>query len=138
MYVVDIDEDVLELLQASAYLCVPGIVQLCYDFLKNKLDPENCIGVMLNARFCCPQLESDARSYLMRHFVEVSQQSEELLELPVEELQAIIGADALNVRNENIVWECVLRWIDHDTDNRKGHIVDLQKIIRLGQLDRNF
>jgi kelch-like protein 10 len=70
--------------------------------------------------------------------VKVWQQSEELLELPVEELQAIVGADELNVRNENIVWECVLRWIDHDTDNRKGHIVDLLKNVRLGLLDKNF
>jgi hypothetical protein len=64
-------------------------------------------------------------------------QSEELLELPVEELQAIVGADELNVKEET-VWECVLRWIDRDTDNRKGHIVDLLKNIRLGLLDRNF
>jgi hypothetical protein len=48
---VDIDEDnVCELLQTSDYLCVPGIVQLCCDFLKNNLDPENCIGFMLYAR----------------------------------------------------------------------------------------
>jgi kelch-like protein 10 len=83
-------------------------------------------------------LESDARSYLLRHFVKVSQLSEELLELPVEELQAIVGADELNVKNEKMVWECVLRWIDHDTDNRKCHTVDLLKNIRLGLLDRNF
>jgi kelch-like protein 10 len=74
----------------------------------------------------------------MRHFVKVLQQSEELLELPVEELQAIVGADELNVKDEKIVWECVLRWSNHDTDNRKGHIVDLLKNIRLGLLDRNF
>jgi kelch-like protein 10 len=74
----------------------------------------------------------------MRHFVKVWQQSEELLELPVEELQAIVGADELNVKNENIIWKCVLRWIDHATDNRKGHIVDLLKNIRLGLLDRNY
>jgi hypothetical protein len=69
--------------------------------------------------------------------VEVSQQSKELLELPVEELHAIVGANELNV-NEKTVWECVLRWIDHDNDNRKGHIVDLMKNIRLGLLDTNF
>jgi kelch-like protein 10 len=73
----------------------------------------------------------------MRHFVKVWQQSEELLELPVEELQAIVEADELNVKEE-IVWECVLGWIDHDTDNRKGHIVDLLKNIRLALLDKNF
>jgi kelch-like protein 10 len=70
--------------------------------------------------------------------VKVWQQSEELLELPVEELQAIVGEDELNIKNEKMVWECVLRWIDQDTDNRKGHIVDLLKNIRLGLLDRNF
>jgi kelch-like protein 10 len=69
--------------------------------------------------------------------VKVWQQNEGLLELPVEELQSIVGADELNMK-EKMVWECVLRWIDHDTDNRKGHIVDLLKIIRLGLLDRNF
>jgi kelch-like protein 10 len=71
--------------------------------------------------------------------VKVWQQSKLLLlELPVEELQAIVGADELNVNNEKMVWECVLRWIDHDADNRKGNIVDLLKNIRLGLLDRNF
>jgi hypothetical protein len=48
---VHIDEDnVWMLLQTSGYLPVPGIVQLCCDFIKNKLDPENCIGVMRYAR----------------------------------------------------------------------------------------
>jgi hypothetical protein len=47
----DIGKDnVCELLKTSDYLCMPDIVQLCCDFLKNNLDPENCIGVMLLAR----------------------------------------------------------------------------------------
>jgi hypothetical protein len=44
------EENVCELLQTSDYLCVPGIVQLCCNFLKSNLDPENCIGIMLFAR----------------------------------------------------------------------------------------
>jgi hypothetical protein len=48
---VDIHEDnVCEVLQTSDYFCVPDIVQMCCDFLKNNLDPENCIDVMLLAR----------------------------------------------------------------------------------------
>jgi kelch-like protein 10 len=68
----------------------------------------------------------------------VCQQSEKLLELPVEELQAILVSDELNVRHEEVVWECILRWIDHDAENRKGHIVDLMKNVRLGLLDVQF
>jgi kelch-like protein 10 len=91
-----------------------------------------------NRFYFCSQLQTDSRYYLQRHFVKVWQQSEELLEMPVEELQAIVGADELNVKNEKMVWDCVLRWIAHDTDNRKGHIVGLLKNIRLGLLDRKF
>jgi hypothetical protein len=48
---VGIDGDnVHQLLQASDSLRVPGVRQLCCDFLKNKLDPKNCIGTMLFAR----------------------------------------------------------------------------------------
>jgi hypothetical protein len=84
--------NVSELLAAADYLCLESVVALCCDYLKNLLNIENCIGIMLFARFyACTKLETDARRFLMHHFVQVSQQSEELLELRVEELQAIIG-----------------------------------------------
>jgi hypothetical protein len=67
----------------------------------------------------------------------VSQRSEQLLELPVEELAAILRDEQLNVSNEEDVWRCALRWIDSDTDNRKVHVPDLMKTVRLGLLDKN-
>jgi kelch-like protein 10 len=42
------------------------------------------------------------------------------------------------VRHEGIVWECVLRWIEHDPVNRKGHIVELMKNIRMGLMDTSY
>jgi kelch-like protein 10 len=87
---------------------------------------------------CCTDLESDARLFVIHHFMQVSQQIEELMELLVEELQAILGSDELNVKHEEVVWDCILRWIDHDPENRKGHIVDLMKTVRLGLLDAQF
>jgi hypothetical protein len=83
-------------------------------------------------------LESDARRFVMLPFMQVSQQSEELLGLPVEELQAILGSDELNANHEEDVWKCILQWIDHDAENRKGHIADLMKNVRLGLLDARF
>jgi hypothetical protein len=68
----------------------------------------------------------------------VSQCSDELLELPVEELAAILRDEQLNVWNEEDVWHCALRWIDRDTENRKVHVLDLMKTVRLGLLDKNI
>jgi hypothetical protein len=75
---------------------------------------------------------------VLRHFLQVSRCSEELLELPVEDLAEILGHEQLNVRNEEDVWHCALRWIDRDTEKRKVHVVDLMKTVRLGLLDKNF
>ncbi|XP_021934201.1 kelch-like protein 10 [Zootermopsis nevadensis] len=92
---------------------------------------------LLRCHFCAG-LESHARRFVSRHFAHLSQHSEELLEMPVEELQAIIGAEDLNVKDEEVVWNCVLRWIDHDAENRKGHIAELMTNVRLGLIDETL
>jgi hypothetical protein len=60
-----------------------------------------------------------------------------LLELPIEELAAILRDERLNVWNEEDVWRCALRWIDRDAEGRKVHVPDLMKTVRLGLLDKN-
>jgi kelch-like protein 10 len=137
---VDINEEnAVQLLVSADYLIMPGLIELCCDFLKSTLVPENCIGIMRFARdYWCPSLEEAARCFVMGNFVQISQQSDELLELPPEELQRLISSDELNVRTEEVVWEAVLRWINHDTENRKHHIFKLMKGVRLGLLDPQF
>ncbi|KDR17435.1 Kelch-like protein 10 [Zootermopsis nevadensis] len=137
---VDINhENVCQLLLTSDYLRVLGVIELCCQFLQNTLDLDNCIGIMRLARcHFCVDLESHARRYVLRHFAQLYQQSEEVPELPVEELQTIIGAEELNVNDEKDAWDCMIRWIDHDAENRKEHTAELMKNVRLGLLDENF
>ncbi|XP_033610818.1 kelch-like protein 10, partial [Cryptotermes secundus] len=132
-------ENVCQLLMSADYLIVPGLLDLCCDFLRRVMATENCIGILrlVSAHFCS-SFEAEARRFLMRNFVEISQQSDEFLELPPEELQALICSDELNVGTEEIVWESILRWINHDKENRKCHIAELLKRVRLGLMDRNF
>ncbi|PNF24644.1 Kelch-like protein 10 [Cryptotermes secundus] len=132
-------ENVFQLLMSADYLIVPGLLKLCCDFLRGVMATENCIGILrlVSAHFCS-SFEAEARRFVMRNFVEVSQQSDEFLELPPEELQALIGSDELNVGTEEILWEGVLRWINHDKENRKCHVAELLKRVRLGLMDRKY
>lgn len=50
----------------------------------------------------------------------------------------IISSDDLNVKNEEIVFECIIRWINHDLENRKQHISKLLRCIRLGLLSTQY
>ncbi|KAK5645391.1 hypothetical protein RI129_006691 [Pyrocoelia pectoralis] len=136
----DVNEsNVYQLLIISDYLSILGALDVCCQFLESELKPSNCLGIMNFARiYCCTQLASITWKYVMRHFVVIAQQSEEILNLSLEGLQEIINADELNVKSEETVWEAILRWIDHDSDNRKAHIVTLMRGIRLGLLDTQF
>lgn len=129
------EDNVYKLLTTADYLSILGVLEICCEFLKSKLSPTNAIGIMLFARnHFCRNLAESAWQYVMRYFVSIATQSEELLTLSLNDLQEIINADDLNVKSEETVWEAILRWINHDPEDRKKHIVSLMKCIRLGTI----
>ncbi|KAL1139483.1 hypothetical protein AAG570_006467 [Ranatra chinensis] len=132
-------ENVSKMLTTADYLSILGVLDLCCEYLKENLRPENCIGILIFARdHFCKKLEESALMYVMRNFVEVAQKSEEVLLLSVAEVVSLVGADLLNVKSEEIVWEFVLKWINHDQGNRKQYLVNLMSQIRLGLMDTQF
>lgn len=86
----------------------------------------------------CHELSAKAHKYLMRNFVEVSEKSEELLELPVDKAITILGHDELNVKNEELVWRAVIRWISKDPEDRKQNIVELIQQVRTGLMETQY
>ncbi|KAM7029986.1 kelch-like protein 10 [Acridotheres tristis] len=137
---VPITEDNVEsLLAAADQFNVMGIVSLCCEFLSSRLCFENCIGICrLTDYYHCPDLRAAACVYILHHFEEVSQVSEEFLDLSAEELAHIIEKDELNVRREEAVFEAVLRWITHDPQNRRQHIACLLSKVRLALLQSDY
>lgn len=137
---IEITKDNVHLLLMTAdYLSILGILEICCDFLQAQLNPTNCISIMQFAKnHFCVSLEKVAEVYLLRNFTEVSVQSEELLQLKLEDFKFIVSHDDLNVKSEETVWEAILRWIDYDPENRKKHIVTLMQTIRLGLLETTF
>ena len=74
----------------------------------------------------------------MQNFYEVSLKSNELLCLNIDQLIEILSTDDLNVKNEEIVFDTILRWINHDPENRKQHTTELLKCVRLGLLSTQY
>lgn len=136
----EINEDnVYSLLTTADYLSILGVLELCCKFLENILTPKNCIGVVLFAReHFCHELAANSWKYIMKNFTSISRESDEILTLSLKEFQDIINADDLNVKSEEIVWETILKWIDHEAENRKQHVVTLMKCVRLGLLDTQY
>ncbi|XP_065304432.1 kelch-like protein 10 [Dermacentor albipictus] len=132
-------DNVESLLEAADYLCVMGMVKDCCDFLLSIMAPENCISIHNVAKlYNCFDLTAKAYNYLMQHFIEVSKRSEELLSLEIDEVEAILSDENLNVIKEETVWKAVVRWIEFDPANRQQHIDRLLRCVRTGLVDTNF
>nr|XP_046274623.1 kelch-like protein 10 [Scatophagus argus] len=125
------EHEVQELLLAADQLNVMDVVQLCCDFLQQRLNPHNCIGIWQFTSVCfAPELRHRAYHYVIDHFEEAIF-SEEFLHLSAEEFTDILERDDLNVRRESTVYEAVLHWISHLPEERKGHLFVLLSKVRL-------
>ncbi|XP_052791911.1 kelch-like protein 10 [Mya arenaria] len=137
---IDVCPDNVELLLPAAdQFHVNGMVKACCDYLAAEMTAENCIGIYKFAKtYFCHQLERTAARFLMQNFITISKDSNEFLQLTCEELAEVLSRDELNVKNEEIVFDAVLRWIDYDPERRKSSIAKLMRAIRLGLLTTQY
>ncbi|XP_062572493.1 kelch-like protein 10 [Saccostrea cucullata] len=132
-------DNIERLLPAADQFHVLGLVSYCCDFLMSQLTAENCIGIIRFAKnYFCPNLENAAYRFLMIYITDVVANSNEFLQLDIEEMCHILSSDSLNVRTEKIVFDAVIRWIDYDPETRKVYIARLLKTMRLGRLTTRY
>lgn len=137
---VDVNAENIELLLPAAdQFHVNGIVKACCEFLISHLSCENCIGIYKFAKaYFCHNLERTSFRYLMQNYCSVCANSNEFLQLSADELADVISRDELNVKNEEILFDSVIRWIEYDPERRKSSMPILLRSIRLGLLDTKY
>lgn len=132
-------DNVVPLLIAADYLQIDSMLRICSDYLQSMINPKICISVIKFAKtYYCTRLSEAAQLYLVRNFTEIVSNSDEFLQLSYEDFISILKRDDLNVRYEEVVWESILKWINHDIPNRSQHIASLLGAVRLGLLEPKF
>ena len=110
------------LLAGANHLQLTSVVKACCDFLKVRIEPENCLGIAAFAEMHgCADLQTASWRCALENFSEVAQ-SEEFLTTPASYLIELIRSEDLNVRSEGEVLDCVLRWFRNDEQARENNI----------------
>eukprot|EP00058_Branchiostoma_floridae_P002310 XP_002587798.1 hypothetical protein BRAFLDRAFT_92243 [Branchiostoma floridae] len=141
------------LLYAASLLQLPDVQQSCSTFLKTtaspcqlswyvsykqQLHPANCLGIRNFAdAHTCHDLLAASEQFAQRHFTQVIEE-EEFLMLPKAQLAELIASEDLHVSNEEEVFNAIMSWAYHDRENRKHHIAELLKQVRLPLLSPHF
>jgi len=132
------ESNVQFLLPAASLLQIMPIVEACAEFLKDKLQPSNCLGFQSFADLHhCEDLKKQALQYATEHFWEVCRQ-EEFLRITSDQLKSLVKSDVLNVRSEEKVYEALLKWVKHDVEGRHQYIPDLMQCVRWSLLPQSY
>ncbi|XP_058118926.1 kelch-like protein diablo isoform X1 [Anopheles ziemanni] len=132
------ESNVQPLLPAACLLQLAEIQDICCEFLKRQLDPENCLGIRAFAdTHSCRELLRIADKFTQHNFQEVME-SEEFLLLPVGQLVDIICSDELNVRSEEQVFNAVMAWLKYNVADRRQHLAQVLQHVRMPLLSPKF
>ncbi|XP_068560423.1 kelch-like protein 41a [Cebidichthys violaceus] len=132
------DNNVQDILAAANRFEIPSVFTVCVNYLQKGLSKKNCLavyrlGLMLNSA----RLALAARDHIAERFETIAK-DEDFLELAPPELFAIIGADALNVDKEEVVFETLMRWIRKDKEKRVKSLEEAFECIRFRLLPEKY
>ena len=132
------EKNVQPLLKAAAILQLTEIVEASCKFLCAQLHPSNCLGIAAFAEVHgCKSLEESAREFVQEHFMEVVK-SDEFLQLSPEELKRAISSDFIEVTSEEMVFDALYRWLQHDLKSRGKYASEMLAYVRLPLLKPLF
>ncbi|XP_061909751.1 kelch repeat and BTB domain-containing protein 12-like [Entelurus aequoreus] len=133
-----LSNDNIQAVSAAAFLLhIDGAFRLCQNHMEASMDVSNCVGLYHWARdLGATGLADCAFRYLCQHFAQVCEE-EEILELDADRLADLLASDDLNISQEEVVLELVLRWVERRFGNLRSEAqaVELLRHVRLELVD---
>ena len=124
-------DNVESLLKACDVLQLDTLKTACESFMLKHVDPANCFGFhKIAASYHLDELQQKARR-MMRSEFKIVASTDEFKKLSCNELIEFIKEDEVNVASEDVVFDAVLGWIQHDLDNRKSCMETIIEHVRL-------
>ena len=123
--------NIQSLLGAASLLQITPVKEACCEFLRVRLDPENCLGICSFADMHgCTALRDISWRFALEHFRDVMT-TEEFLTTPFNVLQNLIHSENLNVQSEEEVLDALLYWYSHDVSLRHKSMISLLQYTKL-------
>lgn len=131
-------ENAQDLIKAADYLIIPGLKRAAGRFLRQIVQPSNCIPIYYFAeRYQCEDLVVASREFILSNFAAVAE-TQEFLQLESQEVEKWICRDEIVVSSEDVVFTIILRWIKQGKSERRGKFLELFRHIRLSFVTRSF
>lgn len=107
------------------------------EVLGQLIDHHNVLHIKsLASTFSCREVESKARNFLLERFELVST-TPEFLKLGPRELATYLAMDDIIVKSEESIFDCILRWIEVESEQRTRHFDTLITHVRFALISQH-
>lgn len=132
------NDNVEALIVTADFYNVHELKQLGCRFLQDNLSLSNGVALYgFAGRYHCEPLREITRDFLIENFAVISQ-TEDYLSTSVEQLLEIVSSDGLVIFSEEELYEGILRWVKHATEDRLRFFGDLFSKVRLGDVKGSY
>jgi len=126
------EESLSDILHAAALMQLTNVFEECKSYMKNILNYKNCCLILILAeKYSFEKVAKSANERLLYSFAHENHECNEQWQFCVDKIEEIVESDDLEVFDEKQVFECILRWVNHDVKERKKHFFRLFQRVRL-------
>ncbi|XP_055854362.1 kelch-like protein 3 [Episyrphus balteatus] len=136
---IELQSDTIEdILSAANFFQIQLLIQECYNFMGEKLDSKNCLGITMFAdQHGLVELFQKASKFASARFETICN-DQDFLKLDENQLSAIISSEELCVSSEEKVYFNLIKWLQHDRPNREKIAFKLFSKVRYWLLSLDF
>ncbi|XP_032219161.2 kelch-like protein diablo [Nematostella vectensis] len=132
------EENVEDIFCGSCLLLLDTVTHACCKFIQERLTLANCWGIRsLADRYNCREMLKKVTSFIEENFVDATA-TEEFLSLPKEEVCQLLSDNDINVPSEEVVFQTLLKWVQHDQSTRMKYFSKLLLKVRLPQIRTSY
>lgn len=132
------EQNVQDIFMVANMYQIPSIFSVCVSYLQEKMVLGNCLAIYrLGLLLDCPRLTLEARDFICERF-QVVVRDQEFLQLAPSELAILITSDALNVEQEELVFESLMDWVQHDETKRLKDLPELLHCVRFRLIPEDY
>ncbi|XP_060709667.1 calicin-like [Hemiscyllium ocellatum] len=125
------DKNVEDLLKGAKYFMIKRLKSHCVEYLELVLDRQSYMYTLILAEtYDLPDLAATVYLYVKDQFFILSE-TKEFVECPYHVLLKLVKDEDLHTSNEDQVLQTILRWTNHNLEDRKGYFPKLFSYIYL-------
>lgn len=131
--------NVCSILSTASMLQLDKIITLCVSYLLKNLNLTNCITIYrYSDKFLFKNLFLISKSYILENFMQIFTTNADFYDLTPTELEQFLSDDDLNVKNEECAYECLIKWLNYNLNERLKYFNKLFQYIRLPLIDSYY